>query len=372
MRGDAHGRSYMESGTIVEFVGVQKTYDGHTVVIQNLDLSVRQGEFLTLLGGSGSGKTTTLMMLAGFETPTRGHILVKGKPIEHLPPHRRGIGVVFQNYALFPHMTVAQNLAYPLRMRKKSHVETQMKVDKAIEMVRLEGMQHRRPAELSGGQQQRVALARALVFEPDLVLMDEPLGALDKTLREHMQYEIKQIHRDLGVTMVYVTHDQSEALAMSDRIAIFQGGAVAQIASPQELYEQPTSVFVAGFIGENNILSGKSGGRDENGRGLVVLDCGQSVRMQASAGFADAGKPLKLAVRPENLVIGTPARDRLNQCSGKIADTTYLGDHLRALVDIGMGQTMVVRKPLQDFARPPAIGEDILIGWNDGDGHVFA
>ena len=370
MHPGAHGRSHMEAGNIVEFVGVQKTYDGRTVVIEDLDLSVRQGEFLTLLGGSGSGKTTTLMMLAGFESPTRGHILVKGKPIEHLPPHRRGIGVVFQNYALFPHMTVAQNLAYPLRMRKESRQAIQAKVGKAIEMVRLDGMQNRRPNELSGGQQQRVALARALVFEPDLVLMDEPLGALDKTLREHMQYEIKQIHRELGVTMVYVTHDQSEALAMSDRIAIFERGTVAQIASPQELYEQPASVFVAGFIGENNILSGRADGAGESRR--IVLDCGQSVRLGASAGRPEAGRPLKIAVRPENLAVGAAAQDRHNRCQGRIADTTYLGDHLRAVVDIGGGQTMVVRKPLQDFASPPAIGEAIVIGWNEGDERVFA
>ena len=362
----------MESGNIVEFVGVQKTYDGRTVVIENLNLSVRQGEFLTLLGGSGSGKTTTLMMLAGFETPTRGHIYVKGKPIEHLPPHRRGIGVVFQNYALFPNMTVAQNLAYPLRMRKKSKQEIQAKVGKAIEMVRLEGMQNRRPSELSGGQQQRVALARALVFEPSLVLMDEPLGALDKTLRDHMQYEIKQIHRELGVTMVYVTHDQSEALAMSDRIAIFERGAVAQIASPQELYEQPANVFVAGFIGENNIISGRSEGRDDDGRTRVRLDCGQTVRAHVSTHAADAGAPVKVAVRPEHLVIGAAARDRLNQCTGKIADTTYLGDHLRALVDIGGGQTMVVRKSLLEFSSRPVVGDEILIGWNESDGRTFA
>ncbi len=180
-------------------------------------------------------------------------------------------------------MTVAQNLAYPLRMRKMSKPEIQIKVDKAIEMVRPEGMQNRRPSELSGGQQQRVALARALVFEPSLILMDEPLGALDKTLREHMQYEIKQIHRDLGVTMVYVTHDQSEALAMSDRIAIFERGSVVQIASPQELYEQPANVFVAGFIGENNIISGQSEGMDERGCGTIRLDCGQTVSAHLSS-----------------------------------------------------------------------------------------
>lgn len=361
----------MQSDTIVDFVGVQKTYDGDNIVIHNLDLSVRKGEFLTLLGGSGSGKTTTLMMLAGFETPTRGEIFVKGQPIAHLPPHKRGIGVVFQNYALFPHMTVAQNLAYPLRMRGIGKTEARKKVDRAIEMVRLEGMENRRPNELSGGQQQRVALARALVFEPEIVLMDEPLGALDKTLREHMQYEIKQIHRDLGVTMVYVTHDQTEALAMSDRIAIFQRGEIVQMATPQELYDQPNCLFVAEFIGENNVLSGSVTGRDETGRGQVTLESGQTVRVRLPSGSADTVQRLKLAVRPEKLVIDALAAGSINQVRGQIRDTTFLGDHSRVLVDIGNGQMMVVRKPLSAFAQVPAIGDDLLIGWGDDDGAVF-
>ena len=361
----------MQPEILVDFVGVQKTYDGDTIVIHDLNLSVRNGEFLTLLGGSGSGKTTTLMMLAGFEAPTRGEILIKGQPIGHLPPHKRGIGVVFQNYALFPHMSVAQNLGYPLRMRGLGKSEARRKVARAIEMVRLEGMENRRPAELSGGQQQRVALARALVFEPDLVLMDEPLGALDKTLREHMQYEIKQIHRDLGVTMVYVTHDQTEALAMSDRIAIFQRGQIVQIATPQELYDRPANLFVAEFIGENNVLSGRITGRDAHGLGLFTLEGGQTVRVPLGGYVGDGARAMKLAVRPEKLMIDAAVRDCANQVQGTIRDTTFLGDHSRVLVDIGQGQMMVVRKPLTAFARPPVEAETLLIGWNAQDGSIF-
>ena len=205
---------------LVRFIGVQKTYDGVQLVVRRLDLDIRRGEFLTLLGPSGSGKTTTLMMLAGFESPTAGEILLDGKPITRTPPHKRNFGMVFQNYALFPHLTVGQNVAYPLTVRKVPKTDAARRVGRALEMVRLQGMDARLPSQLSGGQQQRVALARALVFEPQLVLMDEPLGALDKQLREHMQIELKELHRQLGVSFVYVTHDQGEALTMSDRVAV--------------------------------------------------------------------------------------------------------------------------------------------------------
>jgi putative spermidine/putrescine transport system ATP-binding protein len=244
------------TSAFVEFRNVQKSYDGETLVVKDFNLSIAKGEFVTMLGPSGSGKTTCLMMLAGFEPVTHGEILLKGRSINDVPPHKRGIGMVFQNYALFPHMTVAENLAFPLKVRKFSAADVEAKVKQALEMVELPGFGHRRPAQLSGGQQQRVAVARALVFDPELILMDEPLGALDKQLREQMQYEIKHIHESLGVTMVYVTHDQSEALTMSDRIAVFEDGVVQQLASPADLYEKPENAFVAGFIGENNQLDG--------------------------------------------------------------------------------------------------------------------
>lgn len=349
----------METVHIVEFVGVQKTYDGRTVVIENLNLSVRQGEFLTLLGGSGSGKTTTLMMLAGFETPTRGHILVKGKPIEHLPPHRRGIGVVFQNYALFPNMTVAQNLAYPLRMRKMSKREIQVKVDKAIEMVRLEGMQNRRPSELSGGQQQRVALARALVFEPNLVLMDEPLGALDKALREHMQLELKAIHKQLGITFVYVTHDQDEAMTLSDRVAVFNEGKIAQIDAPHLLYTQPSTRFVANFLGETNLLEGTVIARTAS-HAKVRLEEDGSVH---EACCADAslvpGDRAALAIRPENLRLAAPGEPAL---SVQVIDSIFHGAHSRLrLRMVGGAQLSMSCNPVNLGRAAPQPGESLAL-----------
>ena len=241
----------------VKFDKVDKSYDGKVLVVKDLKLDIAEGEFITMLGPSGSGKTTCLMMLAGFETPTNGEIYLDGNAISSIPPHKRGIGMVFQNYALFPHMTVYENLAFPLRVRKIPKDEADKKIDKALSMVSLQGFAQRMPGQLSGGQQQRVAVARSLVFDPQLVLMDEPLGALDKNLRESMQYEIKHIHESIGVTVVYVTHDQSEALTMSNRIAVFNDGKVQQLSSPDELYEKPVNSFVAEFIGENNTFAGE-------------------------------------------------------------------------------------------------------------------
>src|SRR5450755_1482891 len=257
---------------LVRFLGVQKTYDGVQLVVRELDLAIQRGEFLTLLGPSGSGKTTTLMMLAGFESPTAGEILLDGKPITRTPPHKRNFGMVFQNYALFPHLTVGQNVAYPLTVRKATKVEAARRVARALGMVRLEGMDARLPSQLSGGQQQRVALARALVFEPQLVLMDEPLGALDKQLREHMQIELKELHRQLGVTFVYVTHDQSEALTMSDRVAVFNDGTIQQVEAVDRMYEAPSNRFVAGFIGDSTMLRGTVRASDGERCGIVLTD----------------------------------------------------------------------------------------------------
>ena len=244
------------SDAFVAFERVQKSYDGVSLVVKDLNLTLPKGEFLTMLGPSGSGKTTCLMMLAGFETATHGEIKLAGKPINNIPPHKRGIGMVFQNYALFPHMTVAENLAFPLEVRKIGKSDREAKVKRALDMVEMGAFGGRRPAQLSGGQQQRIALARALVFEPELVLMDEPLGALDKQLREKMQFEITSLAHSLGITTVYVTHDQTEALTMSDRVAVFNDGRIQQLAPPAELYEEPQNSFVAQFIGENNTLEG--------------------------------------------------------------------------------------------------------------------
>ena len=260
----------------VKFERVQKSYDGETLVVKDLNLELPKGEFLTMLGPSGSGKTTCLMMLAGFETATHGDILLDGVSINNIPPHQRGIGMVFQNYALFPHMTVAENLAFPLEVRKIAKAERETKIIRALDMVEMGNFAGRRPSQLSGGQQQRIALARALVFEPELVLMDEPLGALDKQLREKMQFEITNLAHALGITVVYVTHDQTEALTMSDRVAVFNDGQIQQLASPDSLYEEPENSFVAQFIGENNTLDGEVKNLSNN-MAVVQLDDGSLI-----------------------------------------------------------------------------------------------
>ncbi|MEO5606051.1 MAG: ABC transporter ATP-binding protein, partial [Polaromonas sp.] len=284
----------------VQLKGVQKTYDGENLVVRDLNLDVREGEFLTMLGPSGSGKTTTLMMLAGFETATHGEIFMDGNPINRLAPEDRNIGMVFQSYALFPHMSVAENVAFPLTVRGVPKANLGERVIKALAMVGLKGFEDRRPAQLSGGQQQRVAVARALVFEPKLVLMDEPLSALDKQLREQMQYEIKQLHHRLGVTVVYVTHDQGEALTMSDRVAVFNNGVIQQLDSPERLYEHPANAFVASFIGENNKLHGEVVLHD----GVwcdVRLDNGSVVRAKSVA-VGTVGSRTMLSLRPERVM----------------------------------------------------------------------
>jgi len=319
------------SNDFVVFDQVQKSYDGETLVVKNLNLSIAQGEFLTMLGPSGSGKTTCLMMLAGFETATHGEIRLAGRPINNIPPHKRGIGMVFQNYALFPHMTVSENLAFPLQVRKMSKADTRDKVKKALDMVQMGEFGDRRPTQLSGGQQQRVALARALVFEPELVLMDEPLGALDKQLREHMQYEIKHIHERLGVTVVYVTHDQSEALTMSDRIAVFDDGIIQQLAAPAVLYEKPENAFVASFIGENNKLGARI---DTVSGGIATVSLANDSKVQALAvNCGDSGNAL-LSIRPERVLLAADAPNRLD---GKVLELIYLGDHIRCRMAVPRG-----------------------------------
>ncbi|TCT08714.1 putative spermidine/putrescine transport system ATP-binding protein [Tepidamorphus gemmatus] len=311
----------------VRFRDVQKSYDGQSLVVKNLNLDIERGEFLTMLGPSGSGKTTCLMMLAGFETATHGEILLDGRPINNVPPHRRGIGMVFQNYALFPHMTVAENLAFPLQVRKLGRAEIEARVKRALEMVELPQMGGRMPGQLSGGQQQRVAVARALVFEPQLVLMDEPLGALDKQLREQMQYEIKHIHQNIGVTVVYVTHDQSEALTMSDRIAVFNDGVIQQLSRPDVLYEAPENSFVAQFIGENNRLTGRIVRLAD---GLCEVEVSGAFVKALAVRAGAVGDAAMLSIRPERVAIGEAAAGLDNRFEGRVEELIYLGDHIRA------------------------------------------
>ena len=319
---------------LIEFERVGKHYAGSAApAVADLNLQVEAGEFLTLLGPSGSGKTTTLMLLAGFEAPSTGTIRLDGQPIESLPPHRRNMGVVFQSYSLFPHMTVEQNVAFPLSVRRTSAAIARDKVAAALDKVRLREFARRKPQQLSGGQQQRVALARALVFEPRVVLMDEPLSALDKKLREEMQLEIRRLHRELGVTMVFVTHDQAEARTLSDRVALFNQGRIEQVATPKQLYETPANPFVAGFIGDNNTLRGA---RDAE-HGCLRTARGALLRAR-SAGASD-GKDAILCVRPEALHVaaegaGLPTENRLD---ATLVDAIHQGDHWRLVVQLHDG-----------------------------------
>ena len=349
----------------VSFIDVCKTFDGRHLVVKDLNLDVARGEFLTLLGPSGSGKTTSLMMLAGFEAMTSGDIRLDGRSLKNVPPYQRNIGMVFQNYALFPHMTVEENLAFPLEARNLPKAEVGRKIRRALEMVRLEGFAKRRPGQLSGGQQQRVAVARALVYEPALVLMDEPLGALDKQLREQMQLELKHIHETVGVTVVYVTHDQSEALTMSDRIAVFSDGEIQQIASPQELYEQPESAFVAQFIGENNSLSGTV--RHVNGRLCQVeLDGGFDVEALA-VNVGAVGSRTTLSIRPESVMVNPAEGACKERFQARVEERIYLGDHIRVRVNVCGKDSFVIKIPRTLETGPLDVGRSCTIGWSSQD-----
>ncbi|PXW98064.1 putative spermidine/putrescine transport system ATP-binding protein [Sphaerotilus hippei] len=347
---------------LVRFTGVQKTYDGLSLVVRSLDLEIQRGEFLSLLGPSGSGKTTTLMMLAGFESPTAGDILLDGAPITRTPPHKRNFGMVFQNYALFPHLSVGDNVAYPLTVRKVPKAEIATRVAKALSMVQLDGKADRFPGQLSGGQQQRVALARALVFEPQLVLMDEPLGALDKQLREHMQIELKELHRQLGVTFVYVTHDQGEALTMSDRVAVFNDGEIQQIDRVDRLYETPSNRFVAGFVGDSTLLAGSCGATNSVAGGPCELVLPGGERLTGvNVNGVHPGSTVLACVRPERIeaLLDEPA-DRHNVVKAAVNDVIYFGDHLRLRCAIAGQEQATVKVPLS-LPRVPAAGEAVWL-----------
>ena len=345
----------------VVFDQVQKSYDGETLVVKDLNLSIGRGEFLTMLGPSGSGKTTCLMMLAGFETATHGEITLGGSPINNIPPHKRGIGMVFQNYALFPHMTVAENLAFPLEVRKLGKSEREEKVKRALDMVQMGEFGGRRPAQLSGGQQQRIALARALVFEPELVLMDEPLGALDKQLREHMQFEITNLAHSLGITTVYVTHDQTEALTMSDRVAVFDDGRIQQLAPPDELYEEPQNSFVAQFIGENNTLSGKVSAM-EGGRCVVRLNNGEEIDA-IPVNVNAVGDNTLVSIRPERVEINPELGPDAHTLEAEVLEFIYMGDVFRTRLRVAGNDQFVVKTRNRADQRRLSPGEKVRIGW---------
>ncbi|TMH58762.1 MAG: ABC transporter ATP-binding protein [Betaproteobacteria bacterium] len=365
----------MDSEPIVRFVGIGKTYDGVLRVVEALDLDIERGEFLTLLGPSGSGKTTTLMLLAGFETPTAGEILLEGKPLSHVPPYQRNIGMVFQNYALFPHMTIAENIAFPLSVRGVPASDIATRVERALGMVQLGGLGKRRPAQLSGGQQQRVAVARALVFEPKLILMDEPLGALDKQLREQMQLEIRQLHQRLGVTMVYVTHDQAEALTLSDRIAVFHRGRIEQLDTPERMYEYPKNAFVARFIGENNRLDGTLEAVAD-GRCAIRIDAGDAPIDGTLVEPVPDGGAVTVSLRPERVQIRAAGHtiDGHPGCrlAGSLQEVIYLGDHVRARVALAGKGEFMVKRPISEAHTLPHIGAAVEVFWTPEHCRAFA
>ena len=334
------------AGYAVELRAVWKRFlgpAGETVAaVKELSLQIADGEFFALLGPSGCGKTTTLRMVAGFELPSAGEVLIQGKPMGKTPPYQRPVNTVFQNYALFPHMTIGENVAFGLQMQKVGRQEVQRRVGAALEMVRLSGLERRRPKQLSGGQQQRVALARALVNRPQVLLLDEPLGALDLKLRKEMQLELKKLQREVGITFVFVTHDQEEALTMSDRIAVMDAGVALQVGSATQIYEQPNCRFVADFIGETNFLEG-SVQQVQEGQALVALPGGLPVWASMAQPVA-VGNPVTVAVRPEKLTLRPLETLLANQLQGQVVDQVYIGPDTYYSVRLASGQTIRVRE----------------------------
>jgi spermidine/putrescine ABC transporter ATP-binding subunit len=359
----------MTRGATVEVSGLVKRYGGDNVV-DDVSLRVESGEFVTLLGASGSGKTTTLMMIAGFVTPTAGEIKINGKEISRLPPERRGLGVVFQSYALFPHYSVFENIAFPLRLRRMPEDEIKRRVHEVLELMQLAEFGDRRIAQLSGGQQQRVALARAIVFSPPVLLMDEPLGALDRKLRDQLQTEIKRIQRDLGVTVIYVTHDQEEALAMSDRIAIMSKGRIAQLGTPDLVYQEPSSPFVASFLGESNFIDVQ--GVDVNGRFAKVV-CAKNGQQPFAGRLVQpiaAGNDLVAMVRPEAIGIARAAGPADNQVQGTVELREFLGSSVRLAVRCDFGE-LTVRVPRLEIDASLAVGAPVNLRWRAEDMILF-
>ena len=333
---------------------------GVVPVVENVSLHIGEGEFYSLLGPSGCGKSTTLRMVAGFVAPTSGRILIGGQDVTALPPEKRDIGIVFQNYAIFPHMSVAENIAFGLKLRKKSRDEIETAVREALAQVGLSGFEDRYQRNLSGGQQQRVALARVLVTHPRVLLLDEPLSALDKALREEMKFWIKNLQQSLGITTIYVTHDQGEALTMSDRIGVMRAGRIEQSGTPREIYEEPATLFVTTFIGQSNILQTVFEAH-EDGLAVVSVD-GHRLTAQAS-GNVERGSPVRLAIRPENILMGEEAgRAGPNVLQATVASETYEGAMLRYRLNIGE-QEIVAERQNQAHLPRWQVGDIVNVGW---------
>lgn len=350
----------------VRFNAVNKYY-GDFLAVRDLTLDVAEGEFFSLLGPSGSGKTTTLRLIAGFETATEGSLSIKGKDVTLTPAHKRDIGMVFQNYALFPHKTVAENIAFGLRMRGLNKSEIKKRVEDALALVELSEYGERRPRQLSGGQQQRVALARAVVIRPQLILADEPLGALDRKLRQTMQFELREFQRTVGITMVYVTHDQEEALTMSDRIGVMHNGILVQVGTPREIYDRPKSRFVADFIGTSSFLEGPVV-ENANGEVTLMLETNDRVRVAISPDSKAPGMTGLLAIRPERIRILRSGEVADNQITGKINGQTFLGESILSRVQLRSGDELLVRHDDAAWRANDGIGSEVTLGWNVTDG----
>jgi spermidine/putrescine transport system ATP-binding protein len=364
------------SGYAVELRDVVKTFpargrDGSVTAVERINLGIEHGEFFTLLGPSGCGKTTTLRMIAGFELPTSGEILIAGQPMTRVPPYRRPVNTVFQNYALFPHLTVAENVGFGLKVARVARAERERRVAEALELVRLPGMSARRVWELSGGQQQRVALARALINRPAVLLLDEPLGALDLKLRKELQFELKQVQHQVGITFIYVTHDQEEALTMSDRIAVMHGGSVQQVADAVTIYEKPATCFVADFIGETNFLPAQVTAVQDGGAHLAVA--GVHLHADADGRALTPGQPVMLAVRPEKIVFKPPNESANPVLRGSISRMVYVGTDTRYTVQLASGETLTAR--IQNVAGRGrgefAIGEQVGVTWAAQDACIL-
>jgi spermidine/putrescine ABC transporter ATP-binding subunit len=335
---------------------------GKFVAVQEANLDIKAGEFLTFLGPSGSGKTTTLMMVAGFLIPTYGDIVIAENSIVTIPPHKRNIGMMFQHYALFPHMSVADNIAFPLQMRRMPKDKIKERVDWVLGLVQLSEFKNRRPHQLSGGQQQRVALARAVVFEPSVLLLDEPLGALDAKLRENMQIELKQMHATLGTTVLYVTHDQEEALTLSDRICVFNEGRIMQVGTPDDLYNLPENRFVADFIGETNFLTGKVAAKEDNGC-TVRLDETITMNGLLRASFDHPEKWATYSLRPEKILVGESADQVENSYVGIVQEFLYLGEFTKYRIELSPNIELTVKATNRKGRKLLSKGEKTAVGW---------
>jgi len=357
------------AGISLRLVELNKQYSGSRVAAVNgISLEVTAGEFVSLLGASGSGKTTTLMMIAGFTAPDRGQVWLGDQPILHLPPEKRGIGVVFQNYALFPHMTALRNVAFPLHMRRLAVKEVRRRAEAALERVGLSGLGHRLPSQLSGGQQQRVALARAIVFEPRLLLMDEPLGALDRGLREQMKGEIRRLHHELGITILYVTHDQEEALTLSDRVALMHRGRIIQLGSAADLYEHPADAFVASFIGEGTLVEGIV---EDNIGGKIVLRPRNGGPPLMGTGSVAKGAIAVLLLRPEKLSV-TSADPAHGGMPARVADLVYVGEVTRIVLKLEGAVVLTAKLPNRRDLFRPRLGDQVRVSWSPEEAPILA